>query len=216
MLLSESQNTVQNAAQHDVHQQHLTTIRDEFFSANTIVTTMQKLLVLQDSSVHDTIADTICTVIKNDLCPCVTDMGVSFFEASPILLLSYQTMHTSQLSAMKNYVLFLKDSGLYSASTQVGGGYRIMPLRNYRVKIQIDPALVIFACHVIIFQHLHSQSDTVNIINVILQRVTATVLVSQPRLYQANVLFDEFIELNKQTSITTNDQTKSPITKSQM
>ena len=177
--------------------QHISAIRDQFFSKDNIVLTLERLLVRQDCNTHDTIAETICTVIKSNICPCMTDMGVAFFEDFPLLLLSYHNMNTAQLLALKNYVLFLKRCSKYSASTQVGGGYRIITLRSYACRIEVDPALVVFACHIILHKNLPSTIDTNNIMNVILQRVTASVFISPNKLFEASVLWDEYI--NAQT-----------------
>lgn len=172
--------------------QHISAIKDQFFSKDNVVLTLEKLLVRQDCNTHDTIAETICTVIKSNICPCITDMGVAFFEDFPLLLLSYHSMNKEQLLVLKHYVTFLKQCSKYSASTQVGGGFRIISLRSYACRIEADPALVVFACYVILLKNLPRTIDTTNIMNVILQRVTASVFISQNKLFEASVLCDEY------------------------
>lgn len=176
-----------------------------FFARDSIIATVLAIVQQRHEHDDDPFSDLMIMLISHPLCVCINECGFAPFRNDPTVIVPFHAMTAAQLACVRACLAYFARSGKFVSSVQIGGGLYVASFlrRQPADRRFIDPALVLFACNVILRTCLARGTEpgdpaaaarVRNVGNVILQRILAAVLVSEERIARAEEMAREYFD----------------------
>ena len=171
--------------------EYTSTIRDAFFSRETVVASVTHCVRSLSHFTDDPLMSFANVAMQKPLCFTVTTQGLCPFEENVRIVIPYGAMSKAQLRVIER----LMDEGAaqyaFMNCSHQNGDFSVTSVSNRRA-IFVDPCLVIFAIFSIIRSaaRLHAL-DAQTILSVMQQHIISTVCLHQHQLQGAWALMKE-------------------------
>ena len=171
--------------------QYTNTIRDAFFSRETVVASVTQCVRSLSHFTDDPLMSFANVGMQKPLCFTITTQGLCPFEDNVRIIIPYATMSSEQLRVLERLIDDGTAQYAFMNCSHQNGDFSVTTVSNRRA-IFVDPCLVIFSIFSIIRSaaKLHAL-DAQTILSVMQQHIISTVCLHQHQLQTAWAMIHE-------------------------
>jgi hypothetical protein len=171
--------------------QYTSTIRDTFFSRETVVASVTECVKSLSHFTDDPLMSFANVGMQKPLCFTITTQGLCPFEDNVRIIIPYGSMSKEQLRVIERLIDEGTAQYAFMNCSHQNGDFSVTTVSNRRA-IFVDPCLVIFAIFSIIRSaaRLHDL-DAQTILSVMQQHIISTVCLHQHQLQAAWAMIKE-------------------------
>ena len=180
--------------------QYTSTIRDTFFSRETVVASVTQCVKSLSHFTDDPLMSFANVGMQKPLCFTITTQGLCPFEDNVRIIIPYGAMSKAQLRVIARLIDEGTAQYAFMNCSHQNGDFSVTTVSNRRA-IFVDPFLVIFGIFSIIRSAARSHDlDAQTILSVMQQHIISTVCLHQHQLQAAWALIKETDAAGAQTA----------------